>query len=99
MKIERFNENILSGRWKPTDKVLKVKVNHEFEVLIDDIRDTDKYQQYGRYEDDLFYGLEEWLYTSENPRFDYTLYDGNGNIIEDEDEFDKYIKNVKNYNI
>ena len=104
MKIKRFNES-LKGNWKPTDKVLVI-TTEPMEVLIDDIRKTDKFQLYGRedkddpngpddYKDErLFYGIEEWIYTSGNPSFSYKLYDGLGNIIEDEPLFDK----VKKYN-
>ena len=103
MKIERFNENVLKRKWKPTDKVLRVTVK-PFEVLIDNIRDTEVYKQYAKNnndwkKDDLFYGLEWYVYDTGNVSFEYTLYDGNGNIIEDEKEFDKYVKKIKNYNL
>jgi len=105
MKIKRFNESLKGKYYKPTDKVLKVSVE-DFEVLIDEIRDTTKFQEYGKStginnwkKEELFYGLEEWIYTAGNPVFNYQLYDGLGNPIEDEEEFDKQIKDIKKYNI
>ena len=36
---------------------------------------------------------------SDKVHFEYTLYDGNGDIIEDEDAFDKYVEDKKKYNL
>jgi len=110
MKIDRFNENY--GQYKPTDKILKVSVE-DFKVLLKDIENTDAYQNALEHhikeypkdtieearQDSIMYGLEEYVYRSGNAIFNWKLYDGMDNKIEDEKDFDKYADNVNKYNV
>jgi hypothetical protein len=109
MKINRFNESLKSN-WKPTDKVLKVSIV-DFEVSIDEIEKTNRYQQeFNRICDmggdimrarksAIYYGIEEWIYTDGNLSMKYELVDGNDNPIKDEKAFDDYVKNIGKYNV
>ena len=99
MKVLWFNE---ARNYKPTDKILKVSVS-DYEVSYKEIEETSAYQRsyqhnlddgvdkYQARENSILYGLEELIYTSGNANFNYTLVDGLGNPITDEEEFDKLV--------
>lgn len=86
MKIERFNES----RFKPNEKVYRVTFSGQIDVPLSEIEQTDRYQQYKSDKDFcVLAGLEEYFYEAGQMHFNYELYDGAGNPIEDEEEFDK----------
>jgi hypothetical protein len=106
MKINRFNESIKIA----TDKILKISIE-DFEVNINEIEKTDRYQKEFDYMYDksgdkvrarkraIYYGIEEWIYREGNINIKYELVDGLGNTIEDEEKFDEYVKNIGKYNV
>jgi len=104
MKIKRFNES-LEGSYNPADKILKVTFDGSFEVSMKRIENTNYYQNYYKVPDDrdscIHYGIEEYINeTGEGANhYSYELYDGLGNLIEDEEEFDDQIENIKKYNV
>ena len=80
MKILRFNEAI---NYKPTDKIIKGTLHWDFEIFREDL------DSYINTFDDLESALQVYLRDNmSNKNFDYKLVDGNGNEIEDEEEFD-----------
>ena len=89
MKIKKFNEN-----FNPYEKVYKVTFSGEAVVPLSRIKEMDKYHQYKDSDPDfaILAALEEYFYESGNMHFDYKLYDGAGNPIEDEEQFDNLIK-------
>lgn len=100
MIIKRFNEELMHPDWyKPTDKILKVSVN-DFEVKLSEIEETTAYQRAydknldkGMYEkrakkDAIYYGIEEWLYTTGGATIKFELVDKFDNPIEDIEQFD-----------
>ena len=109
MKIKRFN-NKINENYKATDKILKVSV-YDFDVRLSDIEKTQSYEralelnikdnmpEKDAKKSAIYYGLEEYLYYSGNANFKIKLFDGLGNQIDDEDAFDTYVKNIKNYNL
>ena len=101
MKIRRFNEaNVIRkiNGLKPTDKVVRLTFSGTLDVLLEEIEKTNYYINYIGLDEDkdgvISYALEEYLYNSgESSNFyDWKLYDGNGNPIEDEKMFDTSIK-------
>jgi hypothetical protein len=107
MQIKKFDDfQKLKGNWESTDKILKV-VPRPFEVKIDTVRETDNYlksvEKKGnvgwRKDYAILFGLDEYIYKSTNIEYDYILVDGEDNVIEDEDKFDEYVKNIKKYNL
>lgn len=109
MKIQRFNES-LKGNWIATDKILKVSIP-DFEVNISEIEKTSRFQEefnhvydksgdYNRARRNaIYYGIEEWIYTSGDLSMNFQLVDGNDNPIPDEKAFDEYVKNIGKYNL
>lgn len=89
MKIKKFNE-----KFSPTEKVYRVTFSGEVDVPLSRIKETEKYWQYKDSDPDfaIFAALEEYFYNSGDMHFDYKLYDGAGNPIDDEELFDKTIK-------
>jgi hypothetical protein len=103
MKIKRFNES-LNKKYNPTDKILKVTFSGSLEVPLKKIEDTEYFGRY--YKGDnrsecIAYGIEEWLKESGEGanHYQYEICDGNGNPIENEEEFDKQVERMKKYNI
>lgn len=97
MKIKKFNES----NWdKPTDKILKGTIN--FEIDVKSIEGTDAYIREMYSTGDISaarcYGIEEWIYTF-GANINFKLYDGLGNIIENEKEFDDKIENAEKFNL
>lgn len=100
MKIKKFNESNESNWNKPTDKILKGTIN--FEVDTGSIENTGAYQREMDSTGDISaarqYGIEEWIYTH-GVDMKFKLYDGLGNIIENEKEFDEKIENAEKFNL
>lgn len=86
MKIQRFNES----EFNPKEKVYRVTFSGQVDVPLSVIEQTDRYQQYISDKNfRVWAGLEEYFYEAGQMHFTYELYDGAGNPIEDEEEFDK----------
>ena len=104
MKIKRFNE-ALEGKYNPSEKILKITFSGTLEVPMKKIEETNYYQSYCKSPEDrdmcVHYGIEEYIHeTSDAANFySYELYDGEGNLIKNEEEFDSHIANIKKYNI
>ena len=110
MKIKRFDESlaISKPKYAPTDKILKVTFNGSLDVPLKKIEDTEYFNKYyntGSSERNrsecITYGIEEWLNESGEGanHYQYELCDGNGNLIENEEEFDKQVERIKKYNL
>lgn len=93
MRIIRFNEN----KFDSNEKVYKVTFSGEVDIPISKIEETDRYNIYKDKDKNfaILAGLEEYFYMSGDMHFDYKLYDGAGNPIENEELFD----NTKKYNL
>lgn len=93
MRIQRFNE----GKFDPNEKVYKVTFSGKVDVPLSKIEETERYHIYKNKDKDfaILAGLEEYFYMSGDMHFDYKLYDGAGNPIEDEELFDR----TKKYNL
>ncbi len=103
MKIKRFNES-LKSTYLPTDKILKVTFSGSLEVPLKKIEGTEYFNNYYKVfnrSECIAYGIEEWLKDSGEGanHYKYELYDGNGNPIKDEEEFDKQVERMKKYSI
>jgi hypothetical protein len=103
MKILKFNEN--NNDDDSYKKFVKITFEGELEVPFEDIKRTEAYQNafYKKYDNPLFYGVEGYLeQNTDNINYNYRLVDGNGNPIDDEEEFDKKVELYnagKKYNI
>ena len=103
MKIKRFNES-LEGTYLPTDKILKVTFSGSLEVSLKEIEKTEYFNNYykGDNRDEcIAYGIEEYLKESGRGanHYQYEIYDGSGNLIENEEEFDRQVGNMKKFNL
>lgn len=97
MKIKRFNEKIATT-WNPDDVVVKCTID-KIEVELKELQETEAYHKnYKRLldeghsiDDAIFYSipyaLEEWIFNSGSATFNYDVFDGNGNKINDIDAF------------
>ena len=109
MKIKRFNET-LNKKYDPTEKILKVTFSGSLDDPLKKIEDTEYFNKYyntgsassvRNRSECITYGIEEWLNESGEGanHYQYELCDGNGNLIENEEEFDKQVERIKKYNL
>ena len=94
MKIKKFESyNTNFNKFDSDEKVLKITFDNVIYVKLSDIEETDKYKEFvGEGVDPKharLYGIEEYCYYTGVPEFDWELYDGDGNKIEDEDLYDE----------
>jgi predicted S18 family serine protease len=105
MKIKRFNESLSRPKYDHTEKLLKVQISGEFLVPLSKIKETEAYYKiinkgYRQdYYSAIWYGIEEYAAERGESEFSWILVDGNGNVIEDEKEFDKQVEIIKKYNV
>lgn len=87
------------------EKMVNIKIKGEINIPFEDIEDTEEYKDAINRNDEhaLYYGVVGYI--NENPdivNYEYDLVDGNGEPIDDEEEFDEKAKlynTGKKYNL